>query len=194
MDAALAGPLQAFGNEVDVDDRAGAAVSGDATCRPSPKASSACAPPRAPPSTRWWPKSVSGPKGCGLNQHHGEVTRVGRGYARFRNNDVLSDRFGLHLTRAGIRLAQPADGVFLGSSDIGDVSSRAPAIHPIVAILGDDTSDHTLVFARAVASERGREVILAVAGALACTAVDVLSDTDIAARAWARQQEKAAGH
>ncbi|PJN18308.1 hypothetical protein CG724_11750 [Streptomyces sp. CB02120-2] len=105
---------------------------------------------------------------------------------------MLSDRFGLHLTRAGIRLAQPADGVFLGSSDIGDVSSRAPAIHPIVAILGDDTSDHTLVFARAVASERGREVILAVAGALACTAVDVLSDTDIAARAWARQQEKAA--
>ncbi|MFD6181794.1 hypothetical protein [Streptomyces goshikiensis] len=40
--------------------------------------------------------------------------------------------------------------------------------------------------------ERGREVMLAAAEALACTAADVLSDADITARAWARQREKAA--
>ncbi|MFJ6793141.1 amidohydrolase [Streptomyces sp. NPDC091268] len=121
-----------------------------------------------------------------------EVTRVGKGYAHFRDNDVLSDRFGLHLARSGIRLTQPAGGVFLGSSDIGDVSSRVPAIHPFVAILGDDASDHTPEFARAAASGRGRAVMLAAAEALACTAVDVLGDAGFAARAWDRQREKAA--
>ncbi|WP_030722639.1 amidohydrolase [Streptomyces sp. NRRL F-2580] len=121
-----------------------------------------------------------------------EVTRLGKGYAHFRDNDVLSDRFGLHLARSGIRLTQPVGGVFLGSSDIGDVSSRVPAIHPFVAILGDEASDHTPAFARAAASERGREVMLAAAEALACTAADVLTDAGISARAWARQREKAA--
>ncbi|MFE5808404.1 hypothetical protein [Streptomyces sp. NPDC056491] len=103
-----------------------------------------------------------------------EVTRPGKGYAHFRDNDILSDRFGPHLARSGIRLTQPVGGVFLGSSDLGDVSGRVPAIHPFVAILGDDASDHTPAFARAAASERGLEVMLAAAEALACTAADVL--------------------
>ncbi|MFE9462790.1 amidohydrolase [Streptomyces virginiae] len=121
-----------------------------------------------------------------------EVARVGKGYAHFRDNDVLSDRFSLHIARSGIRLTQPVGGVFLGSSDIGDVSSRVPAIHPFVAILGQDASDHTPAFARAAASPRGREVMLAAAEALACTAADVLTDAGFASRAWARQREKEA--
>ncbi|MEU9182063.1 peptidase dimerization domain-containing protein [Streptomyces sp. NPDC048550] len=72
-----------------------------------------------------------------------EVSRLGKGYAHFRDNDVLSDRFGLHIARSGIHLTEPVGGVFLGSSDIGAVSHLAPAIHPFVAILGDDASDHS---------------------------------------------------
>ncbi|KPH97060.1 amidohydrolase [Actinobacteria bacterium OV450] len=121
-----------------------------------------------------------------------EVTRAGKGYAHFRNNDVLSDQFGVHIAHSGIRLTQPVGGVFLGSSDIGDVSGRVPSIHPFVAILGDEASDHTPAFARAAASQRGREVMLAAAEALACTAADVLTDPGITARAWARHREKAA--
>lgn len=121
-----------------------------------------------------------------------DVTRTGKGYAHFRDNDVLSDRFGHHLARSGIRLTQPAGGVYLGSSDIGDVSSRVPAIHPFIAILDDEASDHTPAFGRAAASERGREVMLAAAEALACTAADVLTNAGLAARAWSRQHEKAA--
>ncbi|MFD9337820.1 amidohydrolase [Streptomyces sp. NPDC060028] len=120
------------------------------------------------------------------------VTRLGKGYAHFRDNDVLSERFSHHIARSGIHLTRPVDGVFLGSSDIGDVSGRVPAIHPFVAILGDGASDHTPAFARAAASGRGREVMLAAAEALACTAADVLTDAGLAARAWARQREKAA--
>ncbi|MEW2584935.1 amidohydrolase [Streptomyces virginiae] len=134
-----------------------------------------------------WAEGVAAATGTGV-----EVTRLGRGYAHFRNNDVLSDRFGRHIAGSGIRLTEPVPGVFPGSSDIGDVSSRVPAIHPFVAILGDGASDHTPAFARAAASDRGREVMLAAAEALACTAADVLTDSGLADRAWARQREKAA--
>ncbi|MGW7346666.1 hypothetical protein [Streptomyces sp. NPDC054854] len=121
-----------------------------------------------------------------------EVTRLGRGYAHFRDNDVLSDRFSEHIARCGIQLGQPLGGVFLGSSHRGDVSCRVPAIHPFVAILGEDASDHTPEFARGAASARGREVMLAAAEALACTAADVLTDARLFARAWDRLNDMAA--
>lgn len=124
-----------------------------------------------------------------------EVARLGKGYAHFRDNDVLSERFSRHIAGSGIHLTQPVGGVFLGSSDIGDVSHRVPAIHPFIAILGEEESDHTPAFARAAACGRGREVMSAAAEALACTAVDVLTDAGLSARAWARLRDMAAaGH
>lgn len=114
-----------------------------------------------------------------------EVERAAQGYAHFRDSTALSGRFAAHLARAGIELTPPAPGVYLGSSDIGDVSNRVPAIHPFVAIMGSDGSDHTPEFAAAAASDRGREVLLAAAEALACTAADVLLDEGLRQRAWA---------
>ncbi|MGW0564943.1 amidohydrolase [Streptomyces sp. NPDC003016] len=121
-----------------------------------------------------------------------EVTDVGGRYEHFRDNDVLSGLFARHLGRAGIRLSGPAAGVYLGSSDIGNVSTKVPAIHPFVAIMGSDASDHTPQFAQAAAGPRGRQVMLAAAEALACTAADVLLRTDVPERAWASFRQKAA--
>ncbi|WCD83741.1 hypothetical protein KPP03845_100060 [Streptomyces xanthophaeus] len=135
----------------------------------------------------WWPISAAAPKGW---RRRPAPRRRSKGYARFGNNDVLSHRFSLHIARSGIRLTQPVAGVLLGSSDISDVSSRVPAIHPFVAILGGGASDHTPAFARAAASERGRGAMLATAETLACTAADVLTDAGITARASAHQREK----
>ncbi|WP_030739403.1 amidohydrolase [Streptomyces sp. NRRL S-31] len=105
-------------------------------------------------------------------------------YEHFRDSAVLSERFAGHLDRAGISLTPPAPGVYLGSSDIGNVSGRVPAIHPFVAIMGAEGSDHTPEFARAAASDRARDVLLAVVEALACTAADVLRDPPLRDRAW----------
>ncbi|MGA4847336.1 amidohydrolase [Streptomyces sp. G5(2025)] len=121
-----------------------------------------------------------------------EIAEVAARYEHFRDNDVLSGLFAGHLEKAGIRLSEPAAGVYLGSSDIGNVSTRVPTIHPFVAIMGSDGSDHTLEFARAAAGPRGREVMLAAAYALASTAADVLLRTDVPERAWARHHRKAA--
>ncbi|MER6216308.1 amidohydrolase [Streptomyces sp. NPDC001674] len=121
-----------------------------------------------------------------------EVTPVGTGYRHFRNNRALSDRFARHLARAGIPVVEPVPGVYLGSSDIGDVSHRVPAIHPFVAIMDESGSDHTPDFARAAAAPRGRKAMLASARALACTAADVLLDTGLKETAWAQLRRQAA--
>ncbi|MBG7703112.1 amidohydrolase [Streptomyces sp. MC1] len=113
------------------------------------------------------------------------VERASVRYEHFRDSSVLSERFAGHLDRAGITLTAPTPGVYLGSSDIGNVSGRVPAIHPFVAIMGADGSDHTPEFAEAAASKRARRVLTAVVEALACTAVDILRDADLRGRAWA---------
>lgn len=120
-----------------------------------------------------------------------ETAEVGRGYQHFRDNGVLSAAFAAHLARAGIELREPAPGVYLGSSDIGDVSTRVPALHPFVAIT-DTGSDHTPQFAAAAAGPRARAVLLASAEALACTAADLLVRPDLRDRAWSCWRKKAA--
>ncbi|MGX1128176.1 amidohydrolase [Streptomyces glaucescens] len=114
-------------------------------------------------------------------------------YEHFRDSRPLSERFAAHLTDAGITLTPPVPGIHLGSSDIGNVSSRVPAIHPFVAIMDSDGSDHTPEFARAAASDRARTVLTAATQALACTAADVLLDADLRTTAWVRHPEPAAG-
>ncbi|WP_030212154.1 amidohydrolase [Streptomyces bikiniensis] len=121
-----------------------------------------------------------------------EVTDAAGRYEHFRDNDVLSGLFAGHLERSGITLSEPVAGVYLGSSDIGNVSTRVPAIHPFLAIMGADGSDHTPEFAEAAAGPRARRAMLAAAEALACTAVDVLLRPDVPERAWDRFREKAA--
>ncbi|MEU7110524.1 amidohydrolase [Streptomyces sp. NPDC046182] len=121
-----------------------------------------------------------------------EVTDVGGRYEHVRDNEVLSGLFTGHLGRGGIRLSEPAPGVYLGSSDFGNVSTRVPGIHPWVAIMGSDGSRHTPEFAEAAAGPRARRVMSAAAEALACTAADVLLRPEVRERAWACLEAKAA--
>ncbi|HTI19669.1 MAG TPA: amidohydrolase [Kutzneria sp.] len=113
-----------------------------------------------------------------------EVWPASGGYQHVRDNATLSATFARHISESGITLTEPTPGVFLGSSDIGDVSNTVPAIHPFVAITDPDQSDHTPEFAAAAAGPRGRAVMLAAAQALAGTAVDLLTRPDLLGRAW----------
>ncbi|MFJ9927784.1 hypothetical protein ACIRU5_17330 [Streptomyces misionensis] len=105
-------------------------------------------------------------------------------YEHFRDSGALSERFAGHLEHAGIALTPPVPGVCPGSSDIGNDSGRVPAVHPFVAIMDPDGSDHTPEVAEAAASERARRVLLAVVEALALTGLDVLRDPGLRGRAW----------
>jgi amidohydrolase len=120
------------------------------------------------------------------------VEEVSTGYAHFRDNKVLSGRITRHLADLGVQATEPEPGVWLGSSDMGNVSTAVPAIHPFLAIAARDLSDHTPQFADAAASPRGRAVMLAAAEALARTTLDVLTESATTEAAWAEFHRQAA--
>jgi amidohydrolase len=120
------------------------------------------------------------------------VEDASTGYAHFRDNKVLSGRITAHLADLGIRATEPEPGVWLGSTDMGNVSTRVPAIHPFLAIADADLSDHTPQFADAAGGPRGREVMLTAAEALARTTLDVLTDPATTEAAWTEFHRQAA--
>ena len=67
----------------------------------------------------------------------------------------------------------------VGSSDIGNLSQYLPSLHPFLAICDTDVTFHSVEFAAATQTERGRETLLNAAKMLAMTAVDFLTDTNL---------------
>ncbi|WP_214317621.1 amidohydrolase [Nonomuraea sediminis] len=120
------------------------------------------------------------------------IEKLGATYTHFRSNPVLAGTFSRHLARLGISATEPLPGVYLGSSDIGNVSTKVPTIHPFLQILPPDQSDHTPAFTAAAAGEYGKAAMLAAAEALAFTAFDVLSDPAVAEQAWTAFRNQAA--
>jgi metal-dependent amidase/aminoacylase/carboxypeptidase family protein len=62
------------------------------------------------------------------------------------------------------------------STDMGNVSVRVPAIHPLLAIAPPEAIIHTAEFAKWAASERADDATVDGAIALARTAADFLGD------------------
>lgn len=79
-----------------------------------------------------------------------------------RSNDALAARFAQHLRRRG-RTALPgsaAPDAAQGSTDLGNVSVRVPAIHPMLAIAPAGVALHTTDFAALVAGEAADRTVL----------------------------------
>jgi amidohydrolase len=66
------------------------------------------------------------------------------------------------------------------STDFGDVSWRAPAIHAYCSLGGSDLVAHTAAFAAAAGSDPGHRAVIMSAKAMASTAVDILTDPALA--------------
>jgi len=104
-------------------------------------------------------------------------------YATLLNNLTLARLFRKNLQSLGrqVHLADLRSGI--GSSDIGNVSHVVPSIHPLIAIASPRVATHTPQFAARAASETGTKGLLDAAKALAMTAVDLLADPSLVARA-----------
>jgi len=100
-----------------------------------------------------------------------------------RTNGALTGRWALAQQRRG-RTPYPAGVVsetLAASTDFGNVSYRVPGIHPLIQVAHPVTALHTPEFAAAAASPAAEQAALDGAYGLACTALDLLVDDDLAA-------------
>ncbi len=117
-------------------------------------------------------------------------------YKDLRSNRVLAERGHRHLAEVGLAPAVVTPWERVGSTDVGDVSYACPTIHPTVAITHEGVFCHTHEFREAAATEHAHDVMLKGAAALALTAADVITDSEIrravrtsfAAEPWRRKQ------
>lgn len=106
-------------------------------------------------------------------------------YAHRIPNPTMARLFGENIASLGEDVQEPAPDERKGSSDMGNVSHFLPAIHPYVVIAGPDVGGHTPEFAEAAASPRGDQALLRAAKAMAMTAVDLMTQPELVAKAKA---------
>jgi amidohydrolase len=103
---------------------------------------------------------------------------VHRMYAERYPNGPMCEAFKENMSLLGEEMGYPDPNVMYGSSDIGNVSIKLPAIHDYLWIAGEEVNSHSKEFAEAAISPRADEVCIKGAKGLAMTAVDILSDGD----------------
>jgi amidohydrolase len=103
-------------------------------------------------------------------------------YEPMKRNQTLADAFRVNMQRVGAP-ESPEVKERLGSSDVGNVSQVLPTIQPYVRIAPDGTPWHSRAFEEAAVSPLAREGLLAAAKVMAMTALDLLAEPDLLARA-----------
>jgi amidohydrolase len=104
-----------------------------------------------------------------------EVTR-GHVYAERKNNHAIAYRVAQYLTELGEEVEEPVLRGGTGSSDIGNVSLRLPAIHPYIKVMPRGTPSHSHVMTEAVAGADAHRAMIRMATALAKTGADLFCD------------------
>jgi len=102
------------------------------------------------------------------------INEEGHGYQPMQPNPVLADLVKQNFEALGEEVEDYEGG--MGSTDMGDVSQKVPAVHPYIRIADEDTPGHSKAFARAANSEKGYSAMLTAAKALAMVGVDVMGD------------------
>ncbi len=99
-------------------------------------------------------------------------------YLPIRFNHTLAGRWAVNQEPAGRQPLPPGivPEFLTGSTDLGNLSYRMPAIHPMIAVSGPTVALHTLDFAAAAGSEAGDRAVRDGALGLALTAADYLAD------------------
>lgn len=104
---------------------------------------------------------------------------TGPAYLPVRSSNPLDTRYAVHARARDRRLLDDLEGPNPpgGSTDLGNVSVRIPAIHPTLAIAPSGVPMHSAQFAEHARSAEGDRAVLDAAVALALTTADYLADT-----------------
>jgi amidohydrolase len=97
-------------------------------------------------------------------------------YAERKNNHAIAYRVAQYLAELGEEVEEPVLRGGTGSSDIGNVSLRLPAVHPYLKIMARGTPSHSHVMAAAAAGADAHQAMLRMATALARAGADLFGD------------------
>ncbi|MCT4564274.1 MAG: M20 family metallopeptidase [Maledivibacter sp.] len=101
---------------------------------------------------------------------------IGRMYAERYPNMVMAEAFKSNMGLLGEKMGYPDPEQKVGSSDIGNVTLKIPAIHSYLAIAHDGVNAHSIEFTRYSISARAKEVAIKGAKGLAMTGYDILTN------------------
>jgi metal-dependent amidase/aminoacylase/carboxypeptidase family protein len=110
-------------------------------------------------------------------------------YAAMQNNMALARLFRKNMQDLGIPIPIGDTSENGGSSDVGNVSSLAPTIQPMIGIAPASVSLHTPEFQKIAATEKSLRRLLEAAKAMAMTAADLLADHKALANVQAEFQK-----
>lgn len=123
-----------------------------------------------------------------------EVIQVSPAYAELTADTWLSEAYRAEVSGLGrhpLDRTKQRDRV-IGSTDMGNVTQRMPAIHPMIAVDCGDAVNHQPEFAAACGSDSADRAVVDGAIALALTAVRAVADPDQRARLLAGQHSRSA--
>jgi len=103
-----------------------------------------------------------------------EIRHFEDSFDEFRPNPAGESLLAHIYQEMGLKVAREVPGI--GSSDIGSVSQRCPAFHPMLAITKPGVEVHTREFAAAVKGEKAHQAIINGAKILALTALRVFHE------------------
>lgn len=97
-------------------------------------------------------------------------------YAPVKPDPVLSELWDDNLRGLGRTIVRAPGGIAGGSTDMGNVTQVLPAIHPVIAFLGETAPPHSPAFTQAAITPAADQAILDAATAMAQTTLDVALD------------------
>ena len=110
--------------------------------------------------------------GCEPDYH------VTYGYQAVKVNRTMLDLVEAELKELGIEADPPNPYGQPGSTDLGNVSQKVPAVHPLYAIT-DQAAPHTVEFCGFAGTAEAYDITLKMASALAKAAARIVGDPDI---------------
>ncbi|PID58279.1 amidohydrolase [candidate division KSB3 bacterium] len=106
------------------------------------------------------------------------ITEYPLRYEPRKRSRELEKIFQTYMETFGLEAEQEESGK-MGSTDLGNLSRRIPAIHPYLAIVDNNVPGHSKALADATMTPRGQNAMLNAAKLLALTAYDYLSSKEL---------------
>ena len=107
-----------------------------------------------------------------------EITPYPLRYEPRKRSDELERICRHYMESLGLEIEEPEPGK-MGSTDLGNLSQKVPAIHPYFSIMDTDIAGHSVGMAEATMTPRGQKAMLDAAKVLALTAYGYLTSAEI---------------